>query len=347
MGRVTLQTIADEVGVSRMTVSNAFSRPDQLSPALRTKILGVADRLGYCGPDPAGRTLSRGRSGTVGVLFVDTLTYAFTDEVATTFLAGVAAVLESDGTGLTVLSTPRRGPTGSVREAVVDGLIIYSVDTNSPGLETARRRGLPLVFVDQPPEPGTPSVNVTDRAGARAAAEHVIGLGHRRLGIVLDGMRPEIQLVDADDSAPHYVVTERLAGWREAAARAGLPTPLVASVPTNDRSDGVTAAGLILDAQPDTTALLCLSDEMALGAIDAICARGLRVPHDISVVGFDDTRAAALTTPALTTVRQPVADKGRIAARALLDRLDGSTPAPVVLPTELIVRASTGPVPRP
>ena len=150
MGRVTLQTIADEVGVSRMTVSNAFSRPDQLSPALRAKILSVADRLGYCGPDPAARTLSRGRSGTVGVLFTDTLTYAFTDEVATTFLAGVAAVLESEGTGLTVLSTPRRGPTGSVSQAVVDGLIIYSVDTNSPGLETARRRGLPLVLVDQP-----------------------------------------------------------------------------------------------------------------------------------------------------------------------------------------------------
>jgi len=347
MGRVTLQTIADEVSVSRMTVSNAFSRPDQLSPALRTEILSVADRLGYCGPDPAARTLSRGRSGTVGVLFTDTLTYAFTDEVATTFLAGVAAVLESEGIGLTVLSTPRRGPTGSVRQAVVDGLIIYSVDTNSPGLDVARRRDLPLVMVDQPPEPGTPSVNVTDRAGARAAAEHVIDLGHRRLGIVLDAMRPEIQLVDADECAPHYVVSERLAGWQAAAAAAGLATPLVANTPTNDRRDGAVAAGLILDAQPDTSALLCLSDEMALGAIDAIGARGLRVPDDISVVGFDDTRAAALTTPALTTVRQPVTDKGRVAARALLDRLDGATPAPVLLPTELIVRASTGPFPRP
>lgn len=350
MGRVTLQTIADEVGVSRMTVSNAFSRPDQLSPALRQKILAVADRLGYCGPDPAARTLSKGRSGTVGVLFTDTLSYAFSDEVATTFLAGVAGVLEFEGLGLTVLSAPRTGPDTSVGRAVVDGLIIYSVDLNSPGLEMARRRGLPLVLVDQPPERGVPSVNIDDRGGARAAAEHVIELGHRRLGIILEAMSPEIALVDPATMPQHHVIKERLLGWRAAAEAAGLTPPMVASIPNNDRDPAATAAGLILDAEPRTTALLCLSDAMALGALDAAKVRGLRVPSDLSVVGFDDSPAARHADPLLTTVWQPVREKGRAAAQLLVDRLAtpdarSNGPQTTVLSTELVVRASTATAP--
>jgi DNA-binding LacI/PurR family transcriptional regulator len=349
MGRVTLQTIADEVGVSRMTVSNAFSRPDQLSPALRERILGVADRLGYCGPDPAARTLSSGQSGTIGVLFTDTLSYAFTDEVATTFLAGVAGVVEREGIGLTVLSAPRIGRDTSVAGAVVDGLIIYSVDNDSAGLQMARRRGLPLVFVDQVPEDGVPSVNVDDRAGARAVAEYVIGLGHRHLGLVIEAVGTDTVLVGAAAEPPHHVVAERLAGWRDAVTAADLPEPVVVNAASNSRADGDAAARLILDTAPQTTALLCLTDTMAFGALDAADARGLKVPADVSIAGFDDMRAAAHTDPPLATVRQPVTEKGRLAAQLLLDRLaePDVKPASTLLPTELIVRASIGPVPIP
>ena len=368
MARVTLQTIADRLGVSRMTVSNAFSRPDQLSAALRDRILAVADQLGYSGPDPAGRTLSRGRSDTIGVLFTDTLSYAFSDEVATTFLSGVAGVLEDEGVehgepslldvledegvGLTVLSTPRGDEmAGAVQRAVIDGLIVYSVDADSPGLKAARQRDLALAFVDQSPEAAVPSVNVDDRSGARAAAEHVIGLGHRRLGFVLNSAGLDTALVDLDIVPPHHVVAERLTGWREAAQAAALPRPLAAHVPVNGRAEGAAGAALILDAEPRITALLCLSDAMALGALDTLRLRGLRVPDDVSVVGFDDSRAAALADPPLTTVRQPVAEKGGTAAQLLLDALtrrDARAAAPassIVLPTELVVRASTGPPP--
>jgi len=352
MARVTLQTIADRLGVSRMTVSNAFSRPDQLSAALRHRILAVAGQLGYSGPDPAGRTLSRGRSDTIGVLFTDTLSYAFSDEVATTFLSGVAGVLEDEGVGLTVLSTPRGDEmAGAVQRAVIDGLIVYSVDADSPGLKAARQRDLALAFVDQSPEAAVPSVNVDDRSGARAAAEHVIGLGHRRLGFVLNSAGLDTALVDLDIVPPHHVVAERLTGWREAAQAAALPRPLAAHVPVNGRAEGAAGAALILDAEPRITALLCLSDAMALGALDTLRVRGLRVPDDVSVVGFDDSRAAALADPPLTTVRQPVAEKGGAAAQLLLDALtrrDARATAPassIVLPTELVVRASTGPPP--
>jgi len=342
-----LQTIADEVGVSRMTVSNAFSRPDQLSPALRERILGVADRLGYCGPDPAARTLSSGQSGTVGVLFTDTLSYAFSDEVATTFLAGVAGVVEREGIGLTILSAPRTGPDTAVARAVVDGLMIYSVDANSAGLQVARRRGLPLVLVDQAPEDGIPSVNVADRAGARAAAEHLIRLGHRHLGFVIEALGTETVLVDAGVEPPHYVVSERLAGWRDACTEAGLPPPVVANAAANSRADGAAAATLILEADPRTTALLCLTDTMALGALVAARVRGLRVPAELSVVGFDDMRAAAHADPPLTTVCQPVTEKGHVAAQLLLDRLTkpDADLASTVLPIELVIRGSAGPAP--
>src|SRR5262245_23596220 len=105
MARVTLQTIADRVGVSRMTVSNAFSRPDQLSTELRQKILAAADELGYAGPDPAGRALARGTTGAVGVLLTDSLSYAFTDEVATAFLSAIVDELAPTGFALTLLTS--------------------------------------------------------------------------------------------------------------------------------------------------------------------------------------------------------------------------------------------------
>ena len=347
MGTVTLKTIADRVGVSRMTVSNAFSRPDQLSASLRTRILEVADELGYCGPDPVGRSLRSGRSGTVGVLVSDSLTYAFTDRVATTFLSGAAAVLEPHGAALTVLSSPRFGDAGAINRALVDGLLVYSVDPDSPGLHVARRRGIPLVFADQRPEAGIPSVNVDDRGGARAVARHLVELGHRRVALLTESLAEQTGLVPADVVPEHPVVAERLAGWLEGlgldpGSRSGLPP--MASLPFNDRDEARRAVEMLLDLQPDTTAVLALTDVMAWGAVDAARARGLRVPEDLSVVGFDDAPRDPTDAPPLTTVRQPLREKGLEAARLLVNVLDHgpADPAPrVVLPTELVVRRST------
>ena len=131
MGKVTLQTIADRVGVSRMTVSNAFSRPDQLSAELRGKIMAAADELGYVGPDPAARALATGSAGTVGVLLTDSLSYAFEDEFAARFLGGIAEELAPTGLALTLLTSS--GPAGSVqaRDVPLDGALIYSCDETS------------------------------------------------------------------------------------------------------------------------------------------------------------------------------------------------------------------------
>jgi DNA-binding LacI/PurR family transcriptional regulator len=336
---VTLQTIADRLGVSRMTVSNAFSRPDQLSEALRERVLAEADALGYCGPDPAARTLSKGRSGTVGVLFTDRLSYAFTDTMATTFLAGAASALEPHELGLTVLSSPRGEGAGAVTRAVVDGLVVYSVDTNSPGLAAARQRGFPLAFADQEPEPGIGCVVADDRGGARSAAQHLTSLGHRNVALVVEAVGTELQIVSRTARASHYVVRERLAGWLEGL---GGIEPLIVNVPVNERHQGVAAGQLLLAESTRPTAVLALTDELALGVIDAARVLGLRVPDDLSVIGYDDAPSAGAAELPLTTVRQPQREKGRLAGELLAQALAGEHPvSPEPLPTELVVRSST------
>ena len=123
---MTLQTIADRLGISRMTVSNAFSRPDQLSDGLRRRILAAADELGYVGPDPAARALARGSSGAVGILLTDSLKYAFTDEVATNFLGAVADELAPSGRALTLLSTNAHDDVVPARDLALDAALVYS-----------------------------------------------------------------------------------------------------------------------------------------------------------------------------------------------------------------------------
>ena len=168
-----------------MTVSNAFSHPDQLSSDLRARILAKADELGYIGPDPAGRTLARGTSGAVGVLLTDLLYEAFTDEVATAFLAAVVEELAPTGLALTLLTSSDRDDVVPARDVALDGAVIYSCRPESDARDWLIRRRLPLVFVDQDPAEQTSTINVDDRGGARAAAEHLVALGHRRIAIVI------------------------------------------------------------------------------------------------------------------------------------------------------------------
>ena len=345
MSRVTLQTIADRVGVSRMTVSNAFSRPDQLSPELRQRILSAAEDLGYVGPDPAARALARGRTGAVGILLTDSLRGAFSDEVATTFLGAIADGLEPSGLALTLLSSGR-GDVIPAHDVPMDGAFVYSCDTASPGVEWLRRRKLPLVFVDHAPV-DEPSINIDDRSGARAAAEHLVQLGHRRVGIVTASFTgPHGLVTEPVLTADAHVTTQRMLGWSDGLAAVGI-RPVVMQLPTDDEHLGYDGARSLLDTDERPTALLCFSDVLAAGAMRAADNLGLNVPSDVSIVGFDDSRLAARTRPALTTVRQDIEAKGRIATSlltALIEqvRAGSATPAEhVLLPTELVVRDST------
>ena len=346
MPRVTLQTVADQVGVSRMTVSNAFSKPDQLSAELRRRILEAAEELGYAGPDPAARALATGSTGAVGVLLTDTLEYVFTDEVAALFFGAVAQELGTSGLALTLLTSGTGDGHVPARDVPMDGALVFSCEVDSPAVDWLRRRRLPLVYVDQDPVAGITSINIDDRGGARAAAQHLVDLGHRRVAVVTSRHGAAPGVVTTSDTGAGHVERQRMLGWRDALEAAGI-VPVVVQQPYSGEDTGRAAAELLL-AQPDRpTAVLCFSDAMAYGVVQVALDRGLDVPGDLSVVGFDDNPLAGRMRPTLTTVRQDVKAKGSAAASELQATMDrarrGSTGRAkrILLPAELVVREST------
>lgn len=350
--RATLQTIADELGVSRTTVSNAYSRPDQLNRALRERIFDTARRLGYAGPDAAARSLRRGRAGAIGLVFTETLSYAFADPYSVGFLRGLAEVAETSGTGLLLIPLPPGGQESeaTVRDAVVDGFCLYCVPAGHPARQVITARGLPLVTTDESADPAIPYVGIDEQASARLAADHLLRLGHRRFAVLADhvaepGRSGPAGLAE-QLAAPCLGLRGRLAGYREALLDAGVDwsrVPVV-SAGRNSRTAATEAAAALLDVAERPTAVLAVSDVLALGVLDAFEQRGLTAGRDVSVVGFDDVPEAGRAR--LTTVHQPMGEKGRLVGRLLLDPPDdGTRPHRTVLPTELVVRASTGPAP--
>jgi DNA-binding LacI/PurR family transcriptional regulator len=348
-GRVTLATIAAELGVSRMTVSNAYNRPEKLSPALRDRVLATARRLGYPGPDPVAATLSRGRVGALGLVFDDPLPYAFTDPAAVLFFEGVATVCEQEHIGLALVPSRFGAPqeTDLTRTALVDGFIAYCDVADDGRLDVIEERGLPLVVADGPRRAGVPGVGIDDRAAAREAAEALLELGHRRIAIVALPLSPDgyqgPATLERQAAARYHCTRERFAGMREAFEAAGVawPTVPIEECAPHGRDAGRRAAGALLDAPDRPTALLAMSDELAIGALHAAEARGIAVPQELSVIGFDDTPAASDARPPLSTITQPHREKGETAARMLLH--PSAQPRRVVLPTALVVRESTAP----
>src|SRR4051794_27234968 len=352
---VTLTTIARAVGVSPTTVSNAYNRPNKLSAALRERILETARELGYFGPNPAARSLRRGRAGSIGLLFGETLTYAFEDPVAVDFLRGLAEGTAKHNTALQLIAAldteEQEGAASLLANAIVDGLVVWTLPDRHPLLRLARERNIPLVIHGSPRADGIPFVGIDDRAAARAAAEHLLQLGHRSLAVISQPFGPARGARHRDPAKlgrPSYRVTrERLAGYRAAtdAEPAGLA---VYEIALNHREEGCRAALALLQASPRPTAVLAMSDQLAIGALDAAGELNLRVPRDLSVVGWDDSPSARTSDPPLTTVRQSLHDQGRTCARLLLAATRGEIADDDLVhlaPWELMTRASTGPPP--
>jgi DNA-binding LacI/PurR family transcriptional regulator len=350
--RVTVKEVAAEAGVSPATVSNAYNRPDQLSPELRERIFAVAKRLGYAGPDPVARGLRRRRAGAVGVLYADRLSYAFADPAAVMFLEGVSEAAEEARLGLLLVPSPPREARdpAAVGEAAVDGFVIYCLADDDPLVDAALERRLPAVLVDQPPRGDVPSVGVDDEGATRAAGEHLLDLGHRRFGVVSLELAPDASgsLADLERqrAATYRPGRLRLRGYAAAIEAAGLSWEdiPVYEVAENAPKEGKIAAEVLLSRAPRPTAILAMSDQLALGVLEVARKMGLSVPEDLSVVGFDDVPEASRTEPPLTTVYQPHIEKGLLAGRALVAQLREEEPPGVkLLPTRLVVRGSTGP----
>ncbi|MCW3065503.1 MAG: Transcriptional regulator [Solirubrobacterales bacterium] len=342
--RPRLRDVAARAGVSIGTASNAFSRADAVSPELRARVLAAAQELGYGGPDPAARRLRTGEAGAIGLIFTDRLTFAFGDEASSQLLRGIAGGLEGTETGLLIVPTSpdRNQAAESVRRAAVDGFIVYSTPDGDPRVDAARERGLPIVTVDQPRgEPGA-LVGIDDRAAARDAAAHLRELGHRRV-LVLSF----VAAVGPGDELPFEVTAERLRGYREGLGDAWDEARVLSSRDQSARG-ARKIVGAALDERPRPTAILAMSDALALGALQAARDRRVSVPRRLSVVGFDGTPGAETSTPALTTVVQPQEEKGRLAAEWLTAAIRGDAPTKPrrrILPNELVDRGSTAPAP--
>src|SRR3954447_6402529 len=358
-GNVTLMTVAQAVGVSPTTVSNAYNRPGKLSPELRERILQAARELGYPGPNPAARSLRRGRAGSIGLLFGETLTYAFEDPVAVDFLRGLAEGTAKHNTALQLIAAldteEQEGAASLLANAIVDGLVVWTLPDRHPLLRLARERNIPLVIHGGPRVEGVPFVGMDDRAAARAAGEHLVALGHRSLAVVSHPFGPAQRGGGRDRAKlgrPGSRVTRgRLAGYRAAAEAAPPPAAGldVYEVAENSRDEGRRAALELLGATPRPTAVLAMSDQLAVGALAGARELGLRVPVDVSVVGWDDAPAAATSDPPLTTIRQSLHDQGRTCAQLLMTATRGEVAAGDLVhlaPWELVARASTGPPPR-
>lgn len=349
--RPTLDDVAEAVGVSRATVSNAYNRPDQLSAALRDEVLRVARRLGYAGPNPIARSLATRRTGAIAFMLDTGLSAAFSDPALSITLDALAATVDPEGHALLLLpGGDNGGPRADrVLAAQADLAVAYSLADGAPALRAVRRRGLPLVVIDQPVVPGSARVGIDDRGGAAAAAQHLLELGHRRFAIL------SAQCLSAPRGGPLTPAEairsrfrdnrERLRGYLETLADGGIASADVPIWETSgiSREQAMAGASGLLDHEP--TALLCMSDELALAALAVAKQRGINVPGALSIVGFDDTPSARWSEPAMTTVRQDLEYKGRLAGELALHMLTGGRrpPRPTILDVELIVRSSTGP----
>ncbi|MCO1654586.1 LacI family DNA-binding transcriptional regulator [Pseudonocardia sp. S2-4] len=342
---MTMPDVAREAGVSAMTVSYTFGRPERVAEATRRRVLEAAERLGYPGPHPGARSLRRGRTATLGVVLGEHLTYAFDDPQATQFLAGISTVCVEHELGLTLIPVTG-GPQDAarVREAAVDAVVLWTTVDHDPVLDAVLRRGLPAVVHGGPARSGLGLVAIDDRAaamavgtaaftGARAPAVLSFPLDRARRPAVRQGVDP--------DSAPFSVTRHRLRGYAEAAAGLGLEwgrVPVVVLART-DRAEAEAAALRLLGEGSGVDAVAAMSDELALGVLRAADRLGIAVPSELAVTGWDDGPAAAAA--GLTTIAQSLREQGELCARSVVE--PGSAPTRASPPWRLVRRTSTRP----
>lgn len=329
--------------MSKTAVSFAFNSPDRLAPETASRIRDVADALGYR-PHPVARMLTQRRTHTIGVLTPQALSVIFSNPFFGAFNEGVALAAEHEGYALHFISPLHGSLARAMDHATVDGVVAVGLSANHPEVEQIRAAGVPLVMVDSSALPDQPSVVIDDEGGARAAAEHLVALGHRDILII--GVEPPAPTLDLE---PEGVMGSRLRGYRSTLAARGVEIGRAQVVVAPASIEGGLVA--LHRAWADglrPTGVLVMSDAMAIGVLRAARELGLRVPYDLSVVGFDDIDVSQHVNPPLTTVHQPIRRKGESAVRLLLSvvqRRDGE-PEHLRLETRLIVRGSTGPAPR-
>lgn len=328
--RVTIDEVARRARVSKATVSRVLNNKGDVDASTAIRVREVIAATGYT-PSARAVGLAKGRTQTVGML-VPSLTWPWMGDV----LQGVADVLEARGYGL-LLNTMNRGGDSLTQFArhvsanAFDGLLLIEPPDTLSYITTLHESGLPVVMIDdRGHHPGFPSVATSNREGAAAAAEHLLGIGRTRLAMITGPME-------------FGCVRDRIDGFRTTLRSAGVRLDDGLLVEGDfTRGGGYEAIKQILRSRCPFDGVFAHNDLTAVGVLDGLREIGLAVPEDVAVVGFDDIPVAEHTQPALTTVRQPSREMGEKAASMLLSLLAGEQPPeePWIVPTSLVVRDS-------
>lgn len=344
---VRLRDVARKAGVSQGTASNVFNRPQVVRDEVRERVLKAAETLGYAGPSVAGRLLRAGRVNAVGVAAIEPLSYFFDDLWARHLLSEISKICDSQGAGIALVSAiSDERLDWNIQSAVVDGFILLCVQGDERLVEITRARKLPYVALAVgAPDSTTPVISIDNVHGARLAAEHLLGLHHLRFGILSTRIDDDSvgRVTEAEMRNARYATTrDRAIGYWQAFEAAGLA---IADMPimVTQEDELSTHANMerLFGGSDRPTALLAMSDKIAMWAVDWLLRHGIAVPADVSVVGFDGVPEAALATPKLTTVEQPMAEIARLAVDAALggQQIEGRR----MIQATLIVRETTAP----
>jgi DNA-binding LacI/PurR family transcriptional regulator len=367
--RPTLARVAELARVSVSTASLAFSGAGPITPETRERVLAAAAELGYAGPNPLGRQLRSGRSGIVGVVIGDQPGRAFRDPVSVQVLDGLMTVLGEQGLGVLLVpgsdrfpahddASPVAGADAPPRVAPVDPLVesaamdvavlVWGVLSDDPNLAALQRRGVPVVVGEGHAVPDAPLVRLDDRAGTAEAVRHLRELGHTRIAEITlplgrderSGPLDAARLAQADRTPAR----NRLAGVRDVVEPV-LSWETPASLVEHGRDAAMEILGQWVPTTERPTAVFAHSDLLAAGAVIAARELGLRVPEDVSIVGFDGIDMPWLSPDVLTSVHQPLTEKGAALGRAVVGLLAGEEPTTTTMSVRLVQGTTTGPAP--
>jgi len=348
--------VARLAGVATSTVSRALTIPGRIAEKTRLKVVAAAEELGYK-PNLAARNLRSGAAKTIMIVMPGAL-FVGASQVVSEVLLGIDDALVREGYSLLIANLDRFAETEEhIMDIALGGTIAGTIVLSSPIPQVADRSlidaGVPIVaaLFDLTPW-GIPSVVSNDREAMREATEHLLRLGHRRFLYISGpaGAYPAEVAHRRHGPEGNYHETERFAGLLEALNAAGLPSSAVVRADGNfDFESGTAAAERYLSLKVRPTAVLSCIDDSAIAFIKTVTEAGVRVPDDVSVIGFDGSRVGAFTTPALASMRQRTDELGHAAAKLLLEQIQGpgrKIKRPVVVRCELVARASTAPPPR-
>ncbi|MBZ9675126.1 LacI family DNA-binding transcriptional regulator [Mesorhizobium sp. ES1-1] len=346
---VRLADIAKAAGVSHGTASNVFARPDIVREEVRERVKAAAEAMGYAGPDPKGRLLRAGKVNAIGVATGEPLSYFFDDLFARVMMASISQACDATGAGISLVSAANSEQLAwNIQSALVDGFIVFCMEGDSRLVQLARERKLPFVALDlDSDDQAVAAIGVDNIEGAGLAARHLAELGHRHFAVLtlpcVDGRFGPVTQAQVE-KASFSATRDRLRGYFGELARFGIDVSLVPIYETvNDEKSVWAGLDHIFSGSSKPTAILAMSDKIALHALDWLRQHDIAVPRDVSIVGFDGVPEGADSKPPLTTVAQPIAEMGRRAVKAILENYGSLSRQ--LLPVDLVVRSSSGPSP--